>query len=44
MMIDTVPSPPRAYLEAVLGLSSPHVSEMKPTGSSPLNDPVMAGG
>ena len=35
--------PPRAYLDAVLGLSSPHLSEMKPTGSSPLNDPVMAG-
>ena len=36
--------PPRAKLDAVLGLSSPRLSEMKPTGSSPLYDPVMAGG
>ena len=43
-MPDIRVTPPRTYLDVVLGLSSPHQSEMKLTGSSLLNDPVVAGG
>ena len=42
-MVYYIVSPPRTYLDVVLGLSSPQQGETKLTGSSPLDDPVVAG-